>query len=158
MPFDDATALSLRRFCAGFRWEGVELLAYKPEADAPFRNVTRQVLFADPPLACELRYFEVAPSGYSSLERHNHAHAVLILRGAGHVLVGDSVQAVATHDLVRVPPWTWHQFRAARGEPLGFLCMVNRERDKPQLPTAEELAALRANPAVAAFLDGGSAF
>jgi hypothetical protein len=31
--------------------------------------------------------------------------------------------------------------------------MVNAERDKPQLPTATDLADLRANPAVAAFLD-----
>ena len=40
-----------------------------------------------------------------------------------------------------MPPLTWHQFRATKGEPLGFLCMVNAQRDKPQLPTAEDLAA-----------------
>ena len=40
----------------------------------------------------------------------------------------------------------------ARGEPLGFLCMVNAERDKPQLPTAEDLAKLQADKTVAAFL------
>jgi hypothetical protein len=40
---------------------------------------------------------------------------------------------------------------------MGFLCMVNAERDKPQLPTEDDLAALRANPAVAAFLDFGVA-
>jgi hypothetical protein len=51
-----------------------------------------------------------------------------------------------------VPPWTWHQFRATGSEPLGFLCMVNAERDKPQLPSAEELAGLNAVPEVAAFL------
>jgi hypothetical protein len=48
----------------------------------------------------------------------------------------------------------WHQFRASRGEPMGFLCMVNAERDKPQLPTPEQLDRLRADPHVAAFLDG----
>ena len=40
-------------------------------------------------------------------------------------------------DLVTIPSWTWHQFRATDGEPLGFLCMVNAERDRPQLPTPE---------------------
>jgi hypothetical protein len=30
--------------------------------------------------------------------------------------------------------------------------MVNMQRDRPQLPTADELAALKCNPAVAAFL------
>ena len=34
----------------------------------------------------------------------------------------------------------------------GFLCMVNAERDKPQLPTAEDLAKLQADETVAAFL------
>jgi S-methyl-1-thioxylulose 5-phosphate methylthiotransferase len=47
---------------------------------------------------------------------------------------------------------TWHQFRATKGEPLGFLCMVNAERDKPQLPSDEDLAQMRTDPAVAAFL------
>ncbi|MDB5043268.1 MAG: Cupin 2 conserved barrel domain protein, partial [Candidatus Eremiobacteraeota bacterium] len=51
-----------------------------------------------------------------------------------------------------VPPLTWHQFRAAADAPLGFLCLVPIERDRPQLPTADELAALRANPAIAEFL------
>ena len=38
---------------------------------------------------------------------------------------------------------TWHQFRATTNEPLGFLCMVNATRDKPQLPSPEDLAKLR---------------
>jgi mannose-6-phosphate isomerase-like protein (cupin superfamily) len=64
------------------------------------------------------------------------------------------VREVAAHDLVTIPPMTWHQFRATEAEPLGFLCMVNRERDKPQLPDEAELAALRRNPGIRAFLDG----
>ena len=47
---------------------------------------------------------------------------------------------------------TWHQFRATWDEPLGFLCMVKRERDKPQLPTGEDLAGLKVDPEIAAFL------
>jgi quercetin dioxygenase-like cupin family protein len=136
-----------------YRWEGVAHLPYKEEGAVPFRSVTRQVLFHEPDLGCELRYFEVAPGGYSTLERHEHAHAVLILRGRGEAMVGGAVRAVDTNDLVSIPPWAWHQFRASRGEPLGFLCMVNVLRDRPQLPTEAELSALRADPAVAAFLD-----
>jgi mannose-6-phosphate isomerase-like protein (cupin superfamily) len=81
-------------------------------------------------------------------------HAVLILRGSGHCLVGGEVKSLATRDLVTVPPMAWHQFRATKGEPLGFLCMVNAERDKPQLPAEQDVAALRKNSAIAAFLDG----
>jgi hypothetical protein len=51
---------------------------------------------------------------------------------------------------------TWHQFRANRGEPLGFLCMVNAERDKPQLPEPADLEMLRKDPDVAAFLNDSS--
>jgi len=129
-------------------------MPYKEDGSAPFKAISRQTLFKDPALACELRYFEMAADGYSTLERHKHAHAVMILRGSGHVLLGDAVRPVAPNDLVGIPAWTWHQFRATQGEPLGFLCMVNAARDKPQLPAPADLAALRAVPAVAAFLDG----
>ena len=100
----------------------------------------------------ELRYFEMSPGGFSTLERHEHMHAVLVLRGRGQCLVGDEVKPVETRDLVTVPAMTWHQFRATWGEPLGFLCMVNASRDKPQLPSAEDLAELERHAGIAAFL------
>jgi mannose-6-phosphate isomerase-like protein (cupin superfamily) len=141
-----------RRATRDYRWEGVAELPYKEDERALFKSITRQVLFADPALSGELRYFEMAAGGFSTLERHEHMHAVLILRGRGHCLVGREVRSVETRDLVTVPALTWHQFRATRGEALGFLCMVNAERDKPQLPSAEEMASLKADPAIAAFL------
>jgi mannose-6-phosphate isomerase-like protein (cupin superfamily) len=141
-----------RRAHSDYRWEGVAELPYKEDDRALFKSITRQVLFSDPELRGELRYFEVAAGGFSTLERHEHMHAVLILRGRGHCLVGREVRALETRDLVTVPRLTWHQFRATQGEPLGFLCMVNAQRDKPQLPTAEDLARLTADPAIAEFL------
>jgi S-methyl-1-thioxylulose 5-phosphate methylthiotransferase len=143
---------TIHRKAKGYRWEGVAELPYKEDDRALFKAITRQVLFSDPELKGELRYFEVAPGGFSTLERHEHMHAVMILRGRGHCLVGREVKPIATRDLVTVPAMTWHQFRATQGEPLGFLCMVNAERDKPQLPSADEIASLKADPAIAAFL------
>ncbi len=143
---------TIRRMQGECRWEGVELLDYKREGAAPFKDVTRQLLFRTGDLGCELRYFEVAAEGYSTLERHAHTHAVMILRGRGACLVGMTVRAVGPYDLVHIPPMTWHQFRAHGAEPLGFLCMVNVARDRPQLPDAAALAALRADPKVAAFI------
>jgi mannose-6-phosphate isomerase-like protein (cupin superfamily) len=157
IPESELAAPPFRAFDPGFRWEATALLAYKEAGSAPFRSVTRQVLFHDPQMKAELRYFEVAPGGWSTLERHQHMHAVMILRGRGRCLVGDQVRAVGPYDLVTIRPMTWHQFRAGPLEPLGFLCMVDAERDKPQLPTEEELAALRANPMIRAFLAGGEA-
>lgn len=125
---------------------------YKAEGSAPFREVTRQVLFDDPALASQLRYFEVAAGGHTTLERHEHAHAVVVHRGAGRCLVGDQIYDLAEHDLIHVPALTWHQFRADPERPLGFLCMVNAVRDRPQLPSADDLARMRENPRIAAFI------
>ncbi len=142
----------VRKAFPGCRWEGVEPMQYKQEGSAPFRDITRQVLFDDPALAAQVRYFEMQAEGYSTLERHQHLHAVMILRGNGRCLVGDRVFDVAQGDLVNIPAMAWHQFRATCGEPLGFLCVVNSERDRPQLPGKDELEALLADPAIAGFI------
>ncbi|GIW34494.1 cupin domain-containing protein [Meiothermus sp.] len=146
------TRAKTKRAFQNYTWEDVEVLAYKSEEAAPFKNVTRQVLFDDPHLAAQWRYFEVAPGGHTTLERHQHVHAVMVIRGRGACLVGDEVHAIGLHDLITVPPLTWHQFRATEHEPLGFLCLVNAERDRPQLPGPEDLQTLRQNPQVAAFI------
>ena len=87
-----------------FAWETVDRLRYKDEGSAPFKDITRQVLFSQPDQTCELRYFEIAPGGYSTLEQHQHTHAVLILRGHGTVRIGTEVQPIGEHDLVTVDP------------------------------------------------------
>lgn len=144
---------TVRPAAPGYRWQSVDVLAYKQDGAAPFRDITRQVLFDDPGMAAELRYFEMAAGGHSTLERHEHRHAVVIYRGRGQCLVGGVVRDVAMGDLIAIRPMDWHQFRANRGEPLGFLCMVDRQRDKPQLPNDAERAQLLRNCDVAAFLE-----
>jgi mannose-6-phosphate isomerase-like protein (cupin superfamily) len=134
-----------------FRWEGVPVLAYKEEG-THFRDITRQILFEDESIGAELRYFEIAPGGWSSLERHQHIHGVIIVRGAGRALVGDRIIELEPHDLVRVPPLTWHQFRAAPDECLGFLCLVACSRDRPERPDDAAVNALQANREVREFI------
>src|SRR5258706_10714764 len=132
----------VRRHNGAFRWEGVDVLAYKQEGSAPFKDVTRQVLFdsAEPP--AQMRYFEVAPGGHTTLERHEHVHSVMVIRGRGQCLVGDRAYELGANDLVNVPPMTWHQFRAAADAPLGFLCLVAAQRDRPQMPAPHEVAGI----------------
>jgi mannose-6-phosphate isomerase-like protein (cupin superfamily) len=142
------------RYTGEFRWEGVPLEEYKP-ADAHFRDVSRQVLFGGEG-SRELRYFEVRPGGFTTLERHRHVHQVMTLRGQGRALVGEEILELRPYDLVRVPPLTWHQFHAGADAPLGFLCLVDRERDRPERPSEADLAALRRTPAVAALIRGRS--
>jgi quercetin dioxygenase-like cupin family protein len=141
----------LVRHFRDFRWDGVELLAYKD--GGPYKDVTRQILFeGQEALPAQWRYFEVSAGGYSTLERHEHLHNVLILRGRGQCMVVGEVHDIAEHALIHVPRLAWHQFRAADDAPLGFLCLVHAERDRPQLPTEDDLEMLRKSAAVAAFI------
>lgn len=155
MPETTTTTPHVRAFTKaeeGFSWDGVDKLVYKP-VGTHFRDITRQVLFdGDEAAGAQLRYFEIGPDGHSTFERHEHVHAVMILRGRGRVLIGDAVTPVAAFDLVRVPPMTWHQFRADADAPLGFLCLVACERDRPQRPTEEQIEELRSDPALAGFI------
>jgi mannose-6-phosphate isomerase-like protein (cupin superfamily) len=143
---------SIIRHLGGQRWDGVPVLNYKEEG-SHFRAISRQVLFhGGPKLGAELRYFEIESGGHSTLERHDHVHSVMVIRGRGQCLVGDAVYDIGPNDLVYVPSMTWHQFRATAGEPLGFLCLVNTERDKPQRPDEKSAAALKALPGVGEFI------
>ena len=119
-----------------FAWEGRDPIAYKDCSDLPFAGVTRVELLgrAGEPSAFELRYFEIAPGGYSSLERHRHIHAVIAVRGQGELVVHDRATPLAHLDIAYVPPMATHQLRATGDEPFGFFCIVDKDRDRPQAP------------------------
>lgn len=140
-----------------FQWSGIVRKEYKADG-SHFRDIVRHTLLGEASdekaLKSVLRYFEIQPGGYSSLERHQHPHMVVIVRGRGRVILDDTVEPVGYLDCVYVAPGTLHQFHAAEGEPLGFLCIVDRERDRPVLPTAAERAKLADNPRVRRLLDG----
>lgn len=131
-----------------FRWPTVSLREYNAVGNQS-KGMTKQVVFeANQQLPAELRYFESAPGGHSALERHDHVHTVVILRGEGSVLLGDTIYPIAAHDTIYIPSWTWHQFYADKDQPLGFLCLVAGDRDRPSRPTEEEVNELRNNPAI----------
>ena len=139
-------------FKEGFRWEGSDLLKYKEEGSF-FKTITRQILFdgrEDFPM--QMRYFEIAPGGHSTLERHKHVHVVMVIRGEGEALVGRRVHQLKRFDVVVIEPETWHQFRATRNTEFGFLCMVKMERDRPHLPDEQEKKKLLENPEIAHFV------
>ena len=120
-------------------WEGITARPYK-RLDGTWSGVTRQLLAggAQSSSSFELRYFELAPGGRSSHERHQHEHAVVVLRGEGEVLLGDAVHPLRAGDFVRVAPGDPHQFRNTGEEPLGFLCVVDAERDRPVPVSGDE--------------------
>jgi len=143
---------SIVRHLGDQRWDGVPVLNYKEEG-SHFKAISRQVLFqGGPKLGAELRYFEIEPGGHSTLERHDHLHSVMVIKGHGKCLVGDAVYDITNHDLIYVPSMTWHQFQAAADAPLGFLCLVNIDRDRPQRPDEKQAAKLKALPQVGEFI------
>lgn len=119
-----------------YRWEQVPLEDYKT-GGKHFKDVTRQTLLGEGSgegaLHFVTRYFEIQPGGYSTLERHEHPHSVVVLRGRGSVLLGDEAYDLRPYDCVYCAPRSAHQFRAASDQPLGFLCAVDRIRDRPQV-------------------------
>jgi quercetin dioxygenase-like cupin family protein len=131
-------ARRLRRFDpVTFSWEGIPVQVYKPavESALAWEGVARHTLVgaSGDPTAFHLRYFEIQPGGFSSLERHRHAHAVIVLRGHGSVRVGAETFDVRPFDLIYVPPEEPHQFQNADSdEPFGFLCPVDAQRDPPR--------------------------
>jgi quercetin dioxygenase-like cupin family protein len=141
-----------------FRWEGVETRSYKEspgkERGMDWKGVTRHTL-AGPrtiPAAFETRYFEFEPGGYSSLEKHEHVHLVVVLRGTGRALVGDRVHDIGPFDVVYVPPLTPHRWLNAGDEPFGYLCTVDGGRDRPRPVDDQEWERLRADVGTAPYV------
>ncbi|HKK43915.1 MAG TPA: cupin domain-containing protein [Balneolaceae bacterium] len=125
-----------------YRWESVERKKYKDNTSC-YKGVHRYSLLGEKEdeqtLNFQTRYFEVEAGGYTSFEYHRHPHSVVIIRGRGTVILGDSLRELSLHDVVFIAPETLHQFHADKGEPLGFICIVDRYRDRPTLPDDEKL-------------------
>lgn len=151
IPTDVRGRSPLRKFqetSSGYRWDGVPMKNYKQEG-THFKAITRQNLFSnedDQP--CELRYFEIQPGGHSTFEKHEHTHAIVVLRGRGRAVVGENVMPVEAFDLLHVPPLTWHQLQATENDALGFVCQVPCERDRPIRPSETERSELIKHPQI----------
>lgn len=135
-PAASRSPRALKRFRHDFRWERVALEPYKLRSAGAgeFAGASRQVIAGNrgEPIAFELRYFELEPGGFTSLERHRHCHVIVGLRGRGRVTIGTREHRVAPFDAIYIAPNQPHQLRAAGGTPFGFLCIVDRERDRPR--------------------------
>ena len=115
-----------------YEWPDIEILNYK-DRPGTFESVTRRKLLDPEGTGFEVRYFEVAENGYTSFEKHEHQHCVVVIRGQGKVRLGNDWTEVGLHDTVHVGPMVPHQFRNTGVEPFGILCVVDRERDRPIL-------------------------
>ncbi len=71
-----------------------------------------------------MRVFDVAPGGHSPHHAHDFEHEVFVLAGRGVHLEEGRTEPLAAGDVVYVAPGVRHQFRAAEGEGLRFICVV----------------------------------
>ena len=126
----------IRRFKRSFRWNGIELEPYKLAAHrgGEFRGASRQVLIGKlgEQVKFHVRYFELEASGFTSLERHHHAHVVIGVRGRGSVQVANRKFELGPMDMIYIAPDQAHQLRASGREPFGFFCIVDAKRDRPR--------------------------
>ena len=125
---------------AEFEWSGRASTAYKDARDLAkdlaFKGVRRVELVGKfgEGSRTDLRYFEIEPGGYSSLEKHLHPHIVIGARGHGVLVLGDRRETLAPMDVACVGPLEAHQFRNESSEPFGFFCIVEHDRDRPMAP------------------------
>ena len=124
----------------GFEWSGRPSAAYKDARDLAeglaFKGVRRVELVgrSGEPTRTDLRYFEIEPGGYSSLEKHLHTHIVIGARGRGVLVLGSRREPLAPMDVACIGPLEAHQLRNESSEPFGFFCIVDHDRDRPAAP------------------------
>ena len=143
-PFD-ARASRVLAHRPGFEWSGRPSSAYK-DAPRPLPGPSRSRECAGSSWSgssasdsrTDLRYFEIEPGGYSSLEKHLHAHIVIGARGSGVLSSseGRARDSSAPMDVACIGPLEAHQLRNESDEPFGFFCIVDHDhdRDRPAAP------------------------
>ncbi|WP_424904584.1 cupin domain-containing protein, partial [Thermodesulfovibrio sp.] len=111
-------------------WQGIKSLPYK-DKKGNWISIERFPLIKSDSIKFELRYFEIAPGGCSSLEYHKHSHVVICLKGKGKVRLGKKNYILKYLDILYIAPNEIHQLINPFKEPFGFLCIVDSQRDKP---------------------------
>jgi ribulose-bisphosphate carboxylase large chain len=126
----------LLNFLPGFRWDGRLDRIYKAQTELGFEGVRRVELVGKNGEQTDfhLRYFEVSPGGYTSLEKHLHTHVIINVRGAGVLISEQQRTDIGLMDIAYIPPLEVHQLRNETTEPFGFFCIVDGERDRPMKP------------------------
>ncbi len=126
---------SLLKFIEGFHWQHRDDRKYKSTED-DFAQVRRVELIGrhGEQADFDLRYFEIEPGGYTSLEKHLHTHVIIAARGAGVLITDELRDDLKPMDVAYVKPLEVHQLRNESDAPFGFFCIVDRERDRPMRP------------------------
>lgn len=71
-----------------------------------------------------IRHIKVEPGGSTPHHRHDYEHEIVVLEGAGFVLLDGSERPLRPGDVVFIPPEREHRLRASADEPMRFLCVT----------------------------------
>jgi ribulose-bisphosphate carboxylase large chain len=136
--FDDSSEgiRSLLSFLPDFNWSDRRSRAYKSSNELSYTDVRRVELIGKNGERADfdLRYFEIAPGGHTSLEKHLHTHVIIGARGSGILQINGVDQRFNTMDVAYVQPLEVHQLCNNSDSDFGFFCIVDRERDRPMRP------------------------
>ena len=134
-----------------YHWDGIPVIDYKKVsnksgAKLTFNNVTRQnIITGEDGVDFEVRLFECGQDGFTTLEKHQHTHIVMIARGFGKIIIGENIYDAEPLDYFIIPKWQPHQLINTSAEPFSFFCTVNAVRDSFKLLTLNEINKLRKN-------------
>lgn len=122
------------KYHGDFSWHGIKTEKYKSAGNG-WADIIRQTLIGNHGESAKfhLRYFEIAPHGFSSFEKHRHEHVVIGIRGEGICIVGKKKYRISFLDTLYIKPNEPHQLKNPYNEPFGFFCIVNAKRDKPKI-------------------------
>ncbi len=76
-----------------------------------------------------MRLFDVEPGGHTPRHRHDWPHINFVAAGSGVLYLDGAEHALAAGSYAYVPGGHEHQFRAADGESLSFVCIVPESGD-----------------------------
>ena len=124
----------LYTYKSSFTWKDIRTEKYKSSGKG-WADIIRQTLIGNHGESAkfQLRYFELAPNGFSSFEKHRHEHVVIGIRGQGTCIVEKKKYRISFLDTLYIKPNETHQLKNPYNEPFGFFCIVNAKRDKPKI-------------------------
>lgn len=76
-----------------------------------------------------MRLFDVGPGGHTPRHAHPWPHINFVASGKGELYLDGDLYPLAPGSYACVPSEHEHQFRAAEGEPLSFICIVPADAD-----------------------------
>ena len=112
-----------------FSWEGTRTRMYQNE-EVNQVSETWMIGKKEGAENFAFRYYQIEAGGHSKQEQHPYDHGIMILQGAGEVLLGEETHTISRGDIIHISPDALHMLTNTGKGPLGFLCVIPARREK----------------------------